>query len=119
MTEKQPERGIFPDENTTRVLHEANKILIARTLVKFVPSLNGFRSNVSGHIKHQYSKEMAEKSETVSIHTKLLKTNQNYSDCDCYFLTNHVIVKLYINFIRYPLDSFSELKTQRVKWWQF
>lgn len=68
ITKSKPESGIFPDGNTTKVLHESNKTLIARTLVKFVPSFELFQKNVPHHIKHQYSKEMAEKSEVVSFY---------------------------------------------------
>ena len=68
ITNNKPECGIFPDENTTKVLHKSNKTFIARTLIKFVPSFELFRKNVPHHIKHQYSKEIAKKSEVVSFY---------------------------------------------------
>ena len=41
-------------------------ILVARTLVTYMPAFLQFRKVVPKHIKHEYTEEMSKKSEVVS-----------------------------------------------------
>ena len=58
---------IFPGLKTQEVLSSNYKILIARSIVNFIPSFKFLRKNVCWHIPHDFSKEMSEKSRVVSI----------------------------------------------------
>lgn len=42
-------------------------VLVSRVITKYLPAFGVFRKNVIFHIPHQYSDEMATKSETVSV----------------------------------------------------
>ena len=59
------ESDILPGEQTHEILLKTYKILIARTLVKFLPAFKIFEKNVCKHIKHIYTEEMSQKSERV------------------------------------------------------
>ena len=63
-------KSVSPEEflPTEKDLSKVEKdfiILAARTLVKYIPSLETFKDAVVHHIQHPYSKEMAEISEQV------------------------------------------------------
>jgi len=56
---------IFPGANTQEVLGKTYKVLIARSIVTFLPAFNFLRKNVCWHITHPFTKEMSEKSQVV------------------------------------------------------
>ena len=57
---------IFPDSSTQDLLRKNFKILIARSIVNFIPAFKFLRKNVCWHIKHPFTEEMNQKSEVVS-----------------------------------------------------
>ncbi|XP_066918127.1 uncharacterized protein [Clytia hemisphaerica] len=58
---------VLPGEQTHDILTKTFTILIARTLVKFLPAFKMFEKNVPDHIKHIYTEEMSKKSERVGL----------------------------------------------------
>ncbi|XP_066930033.1 uncharacterized protein [Clytia hemisphaerica] len=58
---------IFPGLNTQDVLSKTYKVLIARSIVTFMPSFKFLRKNVCWHIPHPFTKEMSEKSQVVPL----------------------------------------------------
>lgn len=58
---------VYPGENTFSILHENYKILIARTMVSFIPAFKCLRKHVCGHIPHPFQDKMSQKSEVVSL----------------------------------------------------
>ena len=58
---------ILPGLNVQRVLKENFKVLVARTIVSFLPAFKSFQKLVPKHIKHMFTKEMTLKSEIVRI----------------------------------------------------
>lgn len=64
--EEYKNMNILPSANTNRVLVENFKVLIARTLVSFLPAFKQFTKQVTRHIDHPFKNEMSSKSEVVS-----------------------------------------------------
>ena len=63
--EEYENMNVLPGPNTTFVLMESFKVLIARTIVSFLPSFKLFNKQVTRHIDHPFKKEMSTKSEIV------------------------------------------------------
>jgi hypothetical protein len=64
--EEYQSMSCLPTKNTFSVLNESYKVLVARSIVSFLPAFRIFRKYVTKHIQHPFVKEMTEKSETVS-----------------------------------------------------
>ncbi len=62
----------FPSTADSATLINNFTTMVARVLVKRVPFFKGFASCVDRHIKHDFDKEMGEKSEVVSTYSSYL-----------------------------------------------
>ena len=60
---------LLPDHNVQNNLNWQWAVLVSRVIAKYLPAFKGFQSDVIYHIPHKYSEEMAQKSDTVSIHS--------------------------------------------------
>ena len=71
---------LFPTAKDHTALQQNFVIHIARILADYIPFFSfGFADVVDKHIKHEYSKEMAQKSQVVCITLHVLMTCQLYS----------------------------------------
>jgi len=59
---------IFPGEDTFKMLTENYKVLLARSIVSFLPSFKFLKKHVCGHIPHQFQDEMSKETEFVRIY---------------------------------------------------
>ncbi|XP_066931077.1 uncharacterized protein [Clytia hemisphaerica] len=65
--EEYQKMPIFPNSDTQDVLSKTFKILIARSIVTFIPAFKFLRKNVCWHIPHDFWQEMAQKSIVVPL----------------------------------------------------
>ena len=66
---------ILPDENCQNMVTRDRIVLISRVLVTYFKAFAPLAKAVTWHIPHQFSKEMSEKSEVVSITKKILQVS--------------------------------------------
>ena len=59
--------SLLPAEDDLLAVRTNFVVLISRVLVKFIPALKQLESVVEKHIQHQFSREMSQHSEVVSV----------------------------------------------------
>lgn len=62
-----PNSEFLPNEDDVKALKNDFQTLIQRTLVNYIPALEGYKDVVEYHIPHLYSEESAKKSKVVSV----------------------------------------------------
>jgi len=56
---------VLPGPSTQKTLEQNFEILIARSLVNYLPAFKPLKGNVNQHITHQFTKELSQKSQVV------------------------------------------------------
>ena len=63
---------ILPDSNVQSRLVKSWAVIVSRVITKYLPPFQSFKDVVVRHIPHKYSKEMSQKSISVSLPELLL-----------------------------------------------
>ncbi|XP_066924970.1 uncharacterized protein [Clytia hemisphaerica] len=76
MKDVAPEE-FLPTKQDLKKVEKEFIIIAARILVKYIPSMSVFKDVIVHHIDHQYSEEMAKKSEQIPLGTYALNENRH------------------------------------------
>ena len=77
--ESLPSEMFLPSPDDVRAIHSNMIVLVSRVLTQYIPDLHRFSKVIPSHIIHEYSTEMAKKSEVVVVDV-LMKNETKHSD---------------------------------------